>query len=78
MVSQKSISEAERKEDDEWLEDFEYWVDDYPRLYEYPIIDKNRRVIDIQCGGCATPLVDNDNGIMYQITLSITYEREVM
>lgn len=77
FASQKSISEAERKEDDEWLEAFVYWVDDYPLLYEFPEIDGGRMITDIKVDGCPTPFRDDDNGIMYQITLSITYEREV-
>lgn len=76
FASQKSISESERLEDDEWLEDFIYWLDDYPIEYDYPIIDEQRRVIDISAAGCPTPMSDN-NGMMYQITLKITYEREV-
>lgn len=76
-VSQNSISEAERKEDDQWLEEFIYWLDDYPIEYEYPTIDGGRVVTDISAGGCPTPMTNNDNGIMYQIQLKITYEREV-
>lgn len=77
LASQKSISETERKEDDEWLEAFTYWLDDYSVLYEYPVIDGNRRVVDIKATGSTTPITDDDNHIVYQMLLSITYEREV-
>lgn len=73
---QTSIGEYERKEDDEWLEAFTYWVDDYPFRSEYPYIDGNRTVIEITATGNPTPFEDNNRGIMYQITLSIKYERE--
>lgn len=73
---QRSVSEAERQDDDEWLEDFVYWVDDYPLIYEYPAIDGGRKILEIQAGGCPTPYVDSDSGITYQITINITYERE--
>lgn len=73
---QRSLSEAERKTDDEWLEDFCYWVDDYPQQYEYPDIDGDRRIIDIQATGSPYAYTDDPNGTTYQITISITYERE--
>lgn len=76
-ASQNSISETERKEDDEWLEAFVYWVDDYPMLDEYPEIDESRLVTEIKAGGSPTPFRDDDQGILYQIAISITYEREV-
>ena len=76
-ASQKSISEAERKEDEEWLEAFVYWVDDYPIFNEYPEIDDNRIVSEIKANGSPTPFRDDDQGILYQIAISITYEREV-
>lgn len=77
LASQKSISDAERKEDDEWLEAFTYWVDDYPMKYDYPSIDGNRQVTSIEVTGSTTPLTDDNNHIVYQMLLSITYEREV-
>lgn len=76
-AAQRSISETERQEDDAWLEAFTYWVDDYPLLYEYPAIDGNRIVTNITVTGNPSPFRDDDNGITYQITLSISYEREV-
>lgn len=73
---QKSFSEAERKEDDEWLEEFTYWLDDYQVTEDYPAIDGGRTVVEIAATGSPTPMTDSDNGIMYQISLKITYERE--
>lgn len=75
---QDSMSEDERLEDDEWLEKLTYWVDDFSTNYEYPEIDGSRKVTDISVTGSPTPFIDNDNGITYQIALSITYEREVI
>lgn len=76
-ASQRSISDAERKEDDEWLEDLMYWIDDYSFNYEYPEIDKDRTITNIQCTGTPSEFSDDDNGIIYQVTLAVTYEREV-
>ena len=78
FAKQSAIAESERKESDEWLEDFMYWLDDYPFNYEYPKSDGNRRILGIQATGCPTPMFDDENDITYQISMSITYEREVM
>lgn len=78
LASQKSISDAERREDDEWLEAFTYWVDDYPLEYDYPEMGNGRRVVKIEATGSTTPITDDDNHIVYQMLLSITYEREVV
>ena len=78
FAKQSAIAESERKESDEWLEDFMYWLDDYPFNYVYPKIDGNRRILGIQATGCPTPMFDDENDITYQISMSITYEREVM
>lgn len=77
LASQRSISETERQEDDEWLESFTYWLDDYGFVYDYPELDNNRRVLGIEATGSITPIVDDDNHIVYQMLLKITYEREV-
>ena len=76
FAKQASSSESERLESDEWLEMLTYWVDDYALNGNYPEIDGNRRVINIQVTGNPTPFEDKDGETLYQITLSITYERE--
>lgn len=76
FAKQNAVSEADRQDSDEWLENLTYWLDDYGHNYVYPNIDGNRRIIDIEASGCPTPMVDYDNEILYQISLSITYERE--
>lgn len=78
FAKQSAIAESERKESDEWLEDFMYWLDDYAIDNEYPVIDGDRRVLSITATGCPTPMYDDKNDITYQISMSITYEREVM
>lgn len=78
FAKQSAIAESERKESDEWLEDFMYWLDDYAVNYEYPEIGGNRIIKNIQATGCPTPMFDDENDITYQISMSITYEREVM
>lgn len=77
FAKQSAIAESERKESDEWLEDFMYWLDDYALTEDYPEIDGGRRVLNIEATGCPTAMFDDSNEITYQISLSITYEREV-
>ena len=76
FARQVSVSDDERKESDEWLEDLTYWIDDYGIRYEYPEIDGNREVTDISVTGVPTPLEHENDDIVYQISLSITYKRE--
>lgn len=77
FAKQAGVSEADRKDSDEFLEDLTYWMDDYPINYEYPPIDGSRVVTNISMTGCPYSLeVDNNNEVVYQISLSITYTRE--
>lgn len=76
MARQAAISDKERKEADQWLEDLTYWVDDFSLKYEYPPLDGDRTVTDITVTGCPAPLEDKEDEILYQISLSITYLRE--
>lgn len=73
---QGSVSDEERKESDEWLEKLVYWIDDYGFIYEYPEIDGKRSVKDIKVTGLPTPFDYEQDDIVYQMSLSITYERE--
>lgn len=77
FAKQSAIGESERKESDEWLEDFMYWLDDYALTNDYPELDGDRRVLNIEATGCPTAMFDETDDITYQISLSITYEREV-
>ena len=76
FVRQASVSDMERKESDEWLEDLTYWIDDYGIMNEYPDIDGNRSVTDISVTGVPTPFDYENDDIVYQLSLSITYKRE--
>lgn len=77
FARQAGISEVNRKDSDEFLEELTYWVDDYPFSYEYPEIDGGRRITQITLTGCPYPLeVEGSNEVVYQIALSVTYDRE--
>ena len=76
MAKQSAVSDTERKEADEWLEDLTYWVDDYQVNYEYPDVGGNRRIESIELTGCPYPMESTDNEILYQMSLKITYTRE--
>lgn len=77
FIKQDGVSEADRKGSDEFLEELIYWVDDYSFNNEYPPIDGGRMVTDISITGCPYSMdVENNNEVVYQILLSITYTRE--
>ena len=76
FARQASLAENERMENDEWLEDLTYWVDDYSRRYAYPVLDKGRQILDISVTGTPCPMEAGDQDILYEIALSIKYIRE--
>lgn len=76
MAKQSAVSDTERKEADEWLEDLTYWVDDYSLNYEYPDVGGNRKIESIELTGCPYPMESTEDEILYQMSLKITYTRE--
>lgn len=76
MAKQSAVSDTERKEADEWLEDLTYWVDDYQLNYEYPDVGGNRKIESIELTGCPYPMESTEDEILYQMSLKITYMRE--
>lgn len=75
-VRQASVSEGDRTDSDEWLENLIYWIDDYRFLYEYPEIDGGRRIQDIFVTGTPYPISTDSDDTLYQLSLAITYTRE--
>lgn len=76
MARQKAVSDSERKEADEWLEDLTYWADDFPFNYSFPELDKGRVVTGFSITGNPYPIETMDKAIVYQMSLKITYLRE--
>lgn len=76
LARQSALSKSERKEADEWLEELAYWADDFGFYYEYPKLDKNRRVTGFSITGNPCPMEIENEETLYQISLSITYIRE--
>lgn len=76
LARQNTNSESERKEADEWLEDLAYWADDLGHVYEFPELDGNRRVKSFSITGNPYPMEADERETLYQMALSITYERE--
>ena len=76
IARQKTVSNSERKEADEFLEDLTYWIDDFSTNYEYPELGNNRKVSKIAITGCPYPMIAEDKDIEYQLSISITYLRE--
>ena len=76
FARQRSVSRAERKEADEWLEDLCYWVDDYPYKKDFPQIDGGRRVTAIAITGAPYVTSAEDKEVLYQMSISISYIRE--
>lgn len=76
LARQSANSLEERKEADEWLEELAYWADDFTAYCEFPSIDGNRRVTGLSITGSPYPMESDNRNILYQMSLSITYERE--
>lgn len=77
FVTRESQENRDREDNDEWLENFAYWVDDCQHTGDFPKLDNDRRCMDIELSG--TPYMfeaKEDNTALYQISLKITYLRE--
>lgn len=76
LARQNSVSEDDRKDSEEFLEDLTYWADDFAYNYEYPELDKNRKILGIEITGTPYPMQTNADDSIYQITIKIIYSRE--
>ena len=77
FVVRESQERRDREDNDEWLENFTYWVDDCQYKGDFPELDNDRKCTDIELSG--TPYMfeaKEDNTALYQISLKITYIRE--
>ena len=75
FARQAAISEGDREDSDEWLEELTYWADDFHQE-DYPDPQGNRKIIDISVTGTPYPMETDSTDTLYQISLSITYTRE--
>ena len=76
FVRQSTVSPSERMEVDEFLEELTYWADDLGTIYEFPQIDGNRRILGMEITGNPYPMETDSKDTLYQISLTITCERE--
>ena len=76
FVRQSTVSPSERMEVDEFLEELTYWADDLGTIYEFPQIDGNRRILGMEITGNPYPMETDSKDTRYQISLTMTYERE--
>lgn len=76
LARRDSVSDTERKEAEEWLEDLTYWADDFPFTESYPQLDGGRTITGIEVTGIPYPMETTDHDTLYQMSLSITYTRE--
>lgn len=76
IARQASVSENDRKDADEWLEDLAYWADDFPLMQDYPKLDGNRRIEKIALTGNPYPMETESIDTLFQMSLAITYLRE--
>ena len=76
FARQASVSEEDRKDADEWLEDLAYWADDFPFKYEYPALDEGRTIDMIKLTGIPYPMESGSGDMLFQMSLSVTYIRE--
>lgn len=76
FVVREGQENREREENDEWLENFAYWVDDCQYKQNFPELDQNRECQDIWIS--STPYMfeaRENNTALYQISLGIQYLR---
>ena len=71
-----SLSETEREDAEEQMENLVYAVDDYIFNHDFPELTGNRTIQDIEITGCPYPFESTDEDLLYQISLNITYLRE--
>ncbi|MGO5053644.1 hypothetical protein ACTQ6A_14250 [Lachnospiraceae bacterium LCP25S3_G4] len=76
---QGSQTQGERLGNDEWWENFTYWVDDCNVDGILPIMDNNRECLEISVSG--NPYVfetaDNASESLYQASIQIHYIRKI-
>lgn len=73
---QASVSEYDRLDSDEWLEELAYWADDFEFNYEFPTLSGDRTIQRIELTGVPYPMETDSSDTLYQMSLSITYTRE--
>lgn len=76
FARQASVSENDRTDADEWLEQLAYWADDYPFQYEYPELDSGRKIEKITLTGTPYPMESGSGDTLFQMSLAVTYKRE--
>lgn len=76
FARQASVSEDDRTEADEWLEELAYWADDFPYNYAYPTLDGDRVIQRISLTGTPYPMETGSADTLFQMSLAITYTRE--
>lgn len=76
FARQASVSETDRKDADEWLEDLAYWADDFPFLYDYPALNGGRKIDKIALTGAPYPMETESGDTLFQMSLAVTYTRE--
>ena len=76
LARQSAVSNEERLEADEFLENPCYWADDYYYSYEYPKIDGNRRITRIEVTGSPTGMFTSSEETTYQVSLAVSYTRD--
>ena len=77
FARQASVSQSDRQDSDEWLENLSYMADDAGTIYELPDLDGNRRVISITLTGAPYVMESGSNEVLYHMSISVTYEREI-
>lgn len=75
FVKQKSQEEV--KKNDQWLEDFLYWIDDYPKVYGLKEIDSSREVVALNVDGVPYALETESQEMVYELSVSVKYRRNM-
>lgn len=73
----KQNSQEAVKKNDQWLEEFLYWIDDYPKTYGLKEIDASREVVALTVDGAPYALEAESPEMVYELSVSVKYRRNM-
>lgn len=76
FAKQSSQTESDRLDNDEWLENVTYTIDDKNYCEDYPVLDNNRVCIGIELNGQPYTSEAESSEAIYAMTIKITYLRK--
>lgn len=71
-----SQEDIDRQDNDTWIENLMYYIDDAGYKYALPTLDNNRTCKELEINGAPSMFQRDSDTAVYQITIAITYSRE--